>query len=104
MLKNKKYLLFLLITFLMCLLSVIFHELGHAIIYKIQGFNIDFNLTQANPVSGELTLLGSMGGFLTNLIFALIFLLLFRKYKNILLFSVVFAHTWFARIFIYLLK
>lgn len=104
MIKNDNHLRFFMLIILICISAVILHEIGHAIIYTMQGFNVDFNLTKANPVSGEITLLGSMGGLLSNLIIAIIFLFLYKQYKKILFFVVVFAHTWFSRLFLYLLK
>jgi len=95
---------FIVLSILINLFSVPLHELGHAIIYTLQGYKVDFHLTQADPLSGDLTLLGSSGGIIFNLLIGGIFLILFLKYEKIYLYMVIIANTFFPRILLYILR
>lgn len=92
------YLVFVLVSILINLLSVSLHESGHAIIYLIQGYRVSFHYTKADPINGVETVLGAAGGVSFNLVFAVLFLILFIKHKNIIFYSAIAANTLFSRI------
>lgn len=80
------------------------HEMGHALIYILEGYEVSFHFTKADPVSGIQTLFGASGGLLVNILFACLFLILFYKHKNIIYFAGVISNTLFTRIILDIIK
>ena len=105
--KNKENIVislkYLFIAIAINLITVLLHEIGHAFIYWLQGYSMDFHLTSVEAINGTETILGAAGGILLNIIIASLFLFLFIRYKSIYLFSVVAANTLFVRIIVYIL-
>jgi hypothetical protein len=95
---------FILVSVVLNLFSVFFHELGHAVLYTLEGYKISFYITHADPISGARSLLGASGGIIFNIILGLVFMLLYFKYNNIYMFCGIAANTLFSRVLMYLLK
>lgn len=70
------FLFYFVIALAINLISVPLHELGHAVVYMAQGYEVVFHLTSADPIGGPSTVLGAAGGVIANLIFGALFLLL----------------------------
>ncbi len=94
------YLFYFVTSIVINLLCVPLHEAGHAIIYLFQGYKVSFHFTKADPFNGIETVLGGSGGLTFNILFALLFLLLFIKYKNILFYMVIIGNTLFSRVIV----
>ncbi len=82
------------------LACVSLHEGGHALIYLFQGYKVSFHFTKADPINGIETVLGAAGGLTINIVFALLFCLLFTKYKNIVFYMVIAGNTLFSRVIV----
>ncbi len=82
------------------LLCVSLHEVGHAIVYLLQGYKVAFHFTKADPIDGTETVLGASAGLAVNILFALFFLFLLVKYKSIVFYTIIAANTLFSRLII----
>jgi hypothetical protein len=98
------YIKYFIVTTIFNIAFVPIHEMGHALIYILEGYKVSFHFTKADPTSGIQTLLGASGGILVNALFACIFLLLFYRYKNITFYAGVISNTLFTRIIMDILK
>ncbi len=94
------YLLYFIASIVINLSCVSIHESGHALIYLFQGYKVSFHFTKADPINGIETVLGAAGGLTFNIFFALLFCVLFTKYKNIVFYMVIAGNTLFSRIII----
>ncbi|MGB4658519.1 MAG: hypothetical protein WBI07_05025 [Mobilitalea sp.] len=93
---------FFIVSLFIDLLIVPFHELVHAIVYKMQGYEVIFHFTSAEPINGVNTIFGATVGLGANILFASIFALLFIECKNLYIYAMVVANTLMARIVAYI--
>jgi hypothetical protein len=81
-------------------LSVLLHEFGHAIVYLIQGYQVEYHFTKMDPVNGIQTLVGASGGILSNAIFSIVALVLFLRFGTMVFYLLVAANTLFCRVLV----
>jgi hypothetical protein len=76
------------------------HEFGHAVVYSLQGSQVDLHFTKMDPINGALTLLGAAGGILSNAFFALLALFSFIRFGKIVFFLFAAGNTLFCRVLV----
>lgn len=85
---TPKIILLVLTFVILSVLSVPIHELGHALVYKLSGYDVSFHFTNAAPINGRETLPSAAAGIAVNLILAVVFLVFYYKSDNIFDFAV----------------
>lgn len=100
-LKSIHFRIFL-FAILIDLLILPFHEFVHAIVYKMQGYDVIFHFMKADSIGGVPTIFGATAGLGANILFASIFALLFIECKNLYIYAMVVANTLMARIVAYI--
>lgn len=99
---SQSKLLYIIASLAMNMAAVVAHELGHALVYIVQGIRIHLTLVSAGPLNGPETIPGLLGGFIGNASVAFFFLLLYLHSRKLIYFLVVLANTFFVRILFYL--